>query len=161
MNKIDKLVERRVKEILRLNKIIFLIEFIGESKRTASEILKEYNVSRSTYYEWKKKYDREGKKGLEKKKPIPRSHPKQLSQDAINKIFELRKTYHLGPARITWYLERYYNIKTSESTVTRTLKRHGVSRLPKTASKRTVHTKRYAKSAPGHHVQIDVKFVIF
>ena len=29
------------------------------------------------------------------------------------------------------------------------------------ASKRTVHTKRNNKSSPGHHIQIDVKFLIF
>jgi hypothetical protein len=31
--------------------------------------------------------------------------------------------------------------------------------LPKTASKRTLHTKRYSKNTPGHHVQVDVKFI--
>jgi len=41
----------------------------------------------------------------------------------------------LGSARITWYLERYFGIKTSQSTVTRTLVRNRVSRLPKTASR--------------------------
>jgi len=81
--------------------------------------------------------------------------------DSKEKILELRKSYQLGPARITWYLERYYGIKTSQSTVTRTLVRNGVSRLPKTASRRTLHTKRYVKSTPGHHVQIDVKFAFF
>jgi len=39
--------------------------------------------------------------------------------------------------------------------------RNGVSRLPKTVSRRTVHTKRYVKSTPGHHVQVDVKFAVF
>jgi len=33
--------------------------------------------------------------------------------------------------------------------------------LPKTASRRTVHTKRYAKKVPGHQVQVDVKFATF
>ena len=31
--------------------------------------------------------------------------------------------------------------------------------MPKKASKRTLHTKRYNKDAPGHHVQVDVKFI--
>ena len=37
--------------------------------------------------------------------------------------------------------------------------RHSERRLPSTASKRTVQTKRYRKKVPGHHVQMDVKFV--
>jgi len=36
-----------------------------------------------------------------------------------------------------------------------------MSRLPKTVSRRTVHTRRYAKKVPGHHIQVDVKFLTF
>ncbi len=31
--------------------------------------------------------------------------------------------------------------------------------LPKTAPKRALHTRRYAKTVPRHHVQVDVKFL--
>jgi arginine/lysine/ornithine decarboxylase len=55
--------------------------------------------------------------------------------------------------------KRYHGIEISESSVYRILVKHGVNRLSKQASKRTVHTKRYSKQVPGHHVQIDVKFV--
>ncbi len=37
--------------------------------------------------------------------------------------------------------------------------RYKINRLPKTASTRTIHTKRYSKDTPGHHVQVDVKFI--
>lgn len=47
----------------------------------------------------------------------------------------------------------------SESTVTTVLRTHGVSSLSKTAPRRDIHSKRYAKTVPGHHVQIDVKFL--
>lgn len=52
-----------------------------------------------------------------------------------------------------------FYIKVSESTVTRVLTAHGENRLPKTAPKRALHSKRYAKTVPGHHVQVDVKFL--
>ena len=58
-----------------------------------------------------------------------------------------------------WYLERYHGIKTSESTVYRTLVRNGMRRLPKSTARRAIHTRRYSKDVPGHHIQIDVKFV--
>lgn len=57
-----------------------------------------------------------------------------------------------------WYLERYHGIKVSESSVSRTLVRNGMNRLSKSVSRRTVHTRRYAKEVPGHRVQMDVKF---
>ena len=58
-----------------------------------------------------------------------------------------------------WYLERYHGIKISESSVYRVLQRYNLNRLPKTAPRRAIHTKRYAKSVPGHHIQVDVKFL--
>ena len=49
--------------------------------------------------------------------------------------------------------------KTPESKVARVLRFHGEARLPKSAPKRALHSKRYAKEVPGHHVQIDVNFL--
>ena len=32
-------------------------------------------------------------------------------------------------------------------------------RLPKSAPRRAIHTKRYSKTVPGHHIQVDVKLI--
>jgi transposase InsO family protein len=72
----------------------------------------------------------------------------------------LRKTYHLGPDRICWYMKRYHpDLATSESTTYRVLKRHGLNRLPRNTRLRAVKTHRYEKQVPGHHIQMDVKFL--
>ena len=63
--------------------------------------------------------------------------------------------------RIVWYLERYHGIRVSDATVYRILKRNGLNRLPRGTRLRKVHTKRYNKQVPGHHIQMDVKFLIF
>jgi hypothetical protein len=34
-----------------------------------------------------------------------------------------------------------------------------MNRLPQKVGRRTVRTKRYSKQAPGHHIQVDVKFL--
>ena len=39
------------------------------------------------------------------------------------------------------------------------LRRHGLRRLPNRVGRRAVHTHRYANQVPGHHVQVDVKFL--
>jgi hypothetical protein len=70
---------------------------------------------------------------LARKRPVARNHPRKLAQEVVDKILHLRQTYRLGPERITWYLERYHGIKTSESSVCRTLVRNGMRRLPKSA----------------------------
>jgi transposase InsO family protein len=77
----------------------------------------------------------------------------------VEKILELRRDYGLGPQRINWYLERYHGIKTSCASVYRTLVHQGLRKLPHKTGGRAVHTHRYAKEVPGHHVQADVKIV--
>ena len=81
-----------------------------------------------------------------------------MSAEVEEKILHLRRKYHLGPIRIVWYLERYQAIKVSDAGVYRTLKRHGLNRLPRGTRLRKVHTQRYNKQVPG---QMDVKFLIF
>ena len=74
-------------------------------------------------------------------------------------ILHLRRTYQMGPIRIVWYLERYHGIKTSDATVYRVCKHHGMNRLPNRTGRRAVHTRRYQQQVPGHPVQVDVKFL--
>ena len=57
-------------------------------------------------------------------------------------------------------MARYNDIKISESTVSRILKQHKLNRLSKSDPRRAIPSKRYSKEVPGHHVQIDVKFLI-
>ena len=150
--------QKEVKEILRIRFKLMVLEFamgIG----SVTKACHEFNVPRSTFYDWKKAYDKEGKAGLARKKPIAINHPRTLAQNVVEQILLLRQEYKLGPERITWYLERYHGIKTSVSSVYRTLVRNGMRRLPKNSPRRAIHTRRYAKKVPGHHVQVDVKFV--
>lgn len=108
--------------------VLELANYIGVTKAC-----KELDVSRSIFYFWKQKYDKEGRSGLYRKKPTAYSHPHKTSSDVVEKILELRAEYQLGALRIVYYLDRYHGIKISESTVSRVLKSHGVGQLPKTA----------------------------
>ena len=149
--------QKEAREELRIRFKLAVIEYANHLG--ATKACKEFNVPRSTFYGWKKKYDNERRSGLYRKKPVAYRHPRKTSSEVVEKILELRTEYQLGALRITYYLDRYHGIKISESTVTRVLRSHGLGRLPKTAPRRTLHTKRYAKKVPGHHVQVDVKFL--
>jgi transposase InsO family protein len=120
---------------------------------------RELGIPKSTFYEWKRAFKKEGAIGLVPKKPIAKHHPRQLSSMTIEKILYLRSEYRFGPQRIVWYLERYHGVTVSGSSVYRTLRRNGMKRLPKHTARRAIHTRRYAKQVPGHHVQVDVKFL--
>ena len=117
---------------------------------------KFFGVKKSTFYKWKKAYDEHGEEGLLRKKPTPRTFPNQIKQEIVNKVLELRKEHKLGTWRIKWYLERYHDILISESSVYRILKRNNVARLDRKVTRRAMHSIRYEKETPGHHVQVDV-----
>ncbi len=150
--------QKEVREAFRVQFKWSVLEY-AKGCRTVAKACREFEIPRSTFYGWKKAFDKEGKAGLVRKKPVARNHPRSLAQDVVDKILDLRQTYKLGPERITWYLERYHGIKTSVSSVYRTLVRNGMRRLPKSSPRRAIHTRRYAKEVPGHHIQVDVKFV--
>lgn len=158
---IEHEIEKRAREIIKVKRRLFVIRSISDSKKSVIQECDEFGVPRSSFYEWRKRYELEGEDGLKRKKPIAINHPNKIPQKVIDKILELRTTYQLGSIRISWYLECYHGITASESSVYRILVRNGLNRLPKTASKRTVHTKRYSKKVPGHQIQVDVKFPKF
>lgn len=140
---------KEAREELRVRFILAVLEYANHFG--VRKTCREFNVARSSFYRWKKKYDQEGRSGLYRKKPVAHSHPHKTPPEVIEKILELRENYQIGALRIKYYLDRYQGIKFSESTVTRVLRAHGVGRLPKTAPRRSLHTKRYAKKVPGHH----------
>ncbi|MFH1312653.1 MAG: helix-turn-helix domain-containing protein [Candidatus Eisenbacteria bacterium] len=145
------------KEIKRKLRVLRYAEKVGD----ISKACRHFGVSRQIFYDWKHRYERDGENGLINYKPCPESpNVRATTPEAEEKILYLRKTYHLGPDRICWYMKRYHpDLATSESTTYRVLRRHGMSRLPRNTRRREVKTHRYEKQVPGHHIQMDVKFL--
>lgn len=122
---------------------------------------RHFGISRDTFYQWKRAYVARGERGLINSKPCP-ANPKLRTAPSIEeKILYLRRNYHFGQVRISWYLARYHDIKISSGGVYSVLKRHNLNRLPDRQRKRSIPTIRYEKQVPGHHVQVDVKFLDF
>ncbi len=129
----------------------------------AAKTIRYFGVGRSTFYRWKERYEKYGEKGLINKKPCPENNRLRTPAHIEEKILHLRKTYHFGPERIAMYLKRYHDIKISGSGVRWVLVRFGMNRLPSNTKRRSPgpHFKRYEKQEPGHHIQVDVKFLTF
>ena len=145
------------RDIRRKLRILDHVKKIGNIRKTC----RYFGVSRAIFYRWRDAYDQFGEEGLINKKPCPENRTLRMPVEVEEKILYIRKNYHLGPDRITWYLKRYHDITVSGSGVYRALKRHGYNRLPRNAKRRTVQTVCYEKQVPGHHIQVDVKFLIF
>lgn len=119
-----------------------------------------FGISRDTFYRWMQNYKKKGEKGLINSKPCPENPKLRAPQNIVDKIIEVRKEFCLGDKKISWYLKTYYNMNISPSGVYVILKRHGLNRLPRNMRKRSKRPViRYEKKVPGHHVQVDVKFV--
>lgn len=151
------MVSKAERDIRRKKQVLDYAAQHGNVRKTC----RHFGMPRSLFYVWREAYAREGEVGLVNKRPCARSHPKATAPAVVEQILHLRRTYHLGPIRIVWYLARYHGITISDATVYRTLRRHGLQRLPNRVGRRAVHTHRYAKQVPGHHVQVDVKFLTF
>lgn len=63
-----------VKEELSLREKMLILE-MTKATGCVSKICLEYSVPRSSFYEWKKKYDADGPVSLRRRKPIPKRHP--------------------------------------------------------------------------------------
>jgi transposase InsO family protein len=145
------------RDVQRKLKVLRHAEQTGNIAKTC----RYFGIGRASFYRWKTEYQQRGEAGLVNSKPIPKNPANQTPPEIVEKILYLRAKYHLGPIRIVWYLARYHGIKISEAGVSRILKRNGVSRLPRGTRVRKVHTIRYSKQVPGHHIQMDVKFLTF
>jgi transposase InsO family protein len=138
-----------------------IIQHAEEVTGNVAMTCRYYGISRPTYYTWLRRYQEQGIDGLRDLSRRPHHSPNATHVDVVGKILYLRQNYHFGPAKIAMYLKRYHDVEVSQSGVWRILKRLELNRLP--ASQRYQRLdkrwKRYEKQLPGHHVQIDVKFV--
>jgi transposase-like protein len=85
------------REIQRRLRILKHAEETGHVGRTC----RYFGIGRATFYRWKAALEKYGKAGLVRKKPIPKN---LTPPEIVEKVLHLRKTYHLGPMRIVWYL---------------------------------------------------------
>ena len=147
------------RDIKRKLKVLRYAEEIGNVLRACQY----FGISRESYYRWNKALTNKGEAGLVNSKPCPENPKLRTPKHIEEKVIYLRKKYHFGPERIYLYLKRSHDIQTSESSVYRILKRNGISRLPANTKRRSPCPKLilYEKQTPGHHVQMDVKFLSF
>jgi len=134
----------------------------AKTSKSVTLTCRRFGISRQSYYAWKNRYEEFGEEGLINRAPIAKSHPATTPPEIQEIVIHLRTKYHFGPERIFMYLQRYRpDIKISPLTIYRILKRNGINRLPRKTTRRALCTKRYEKQVPGHHVQVDIKFLSF
>ncbi|GHA58623.1 hypothetical protein GCM10008927_25330 [Amylibacter ulvae] len=88
-----------------------------------------FGIGRASFYRWRAAYLEHGEAGLIDKSPIPKWHANRTAPEIEEKVVYLRKKYHLGLIRISWYMARYHEIQISDAGVYRILKCNGLNRV--------------------------------
>lgn len=134
---------------------------VQEITHNVAKTCRYYCISRRRYYKWYNRYLEKGSTGLIDGSRRPLHSPQTTKAEVVEKILYLRQTYHFGPKRIQMYLKRYHDIDITACGIFGILRKLGMNRLP--ANQRyQPHYKRYKhyqKPRPGHHLQVDVKFL--
>lgn len=140
---------------------IAVLQHLDEVSGSVAATCRYYGISRPTFYKWRSRFDELGPEGLRDRSSAPLNSPRLTSTEIVGKIIYLRQSYHFDPLKIAMYLQRYHDVQISQSGVWRILVRLDMNRLPASQSHKRHQTrwKRYEKQRPGHHVQIDVKFL--
>lgn len=119
----DKKAEHNIRRKL---KILAHAEETGKVAKTC----RYWGISRDTFYRWKRDYLTHGEQVLVNSKPCPENPSIRVSAVIEEKILYLRTNYHFGSAKISWYMERYLDLKVSMYGVYSVLKRNGLTGDP-------------------------------
>lgn len=115
---------------------------------SASEAAQAHGVSAVTARKWLGRYLADGAQGLLDKSSRPAKSPRAIEPGVALAIVELRRKLFLQ-ARIASYMG------VSKATVSRVLRRAGLSKLSDLQSEEAVQ--RYEREAPGELLHIDIK----
>jgi transposase InsO family protein len=125
-----------------------------------SAYCRDHQVSRQTFYKWRRGFQDQGLPGLQERSRRPMSSPGQTSA-AVEEVVLRRRKQLLedgrdhGPQSIQWSLQRdeYANVP-SRSTIWRILTRHGLI-TPQPQKRPKSATKRFTFSRPNECWQSD------
>jgi transposase InsO family protein len=108
-------------------------------------------ISRDRAYVWWRRYQEQGRGGLEDRSSRPHRSPAKTRSAVERRIVTLRRNRGLGPARIAGI------VKVPPSTVHRVLWRHGLNRLSHLDRLTRAPIRRIEMTRPGELVHLDIK----
>lgn len=117
------------KEVTAMEEIHRFVSLAVSGRFTFTELCADYQVSRKTGYKWLRRYQAEGRSGLQ-----PRSHrtahcPHRTTAAVVQQVLTLRKRYRTwGPKKLYDLLrkQRRHCLPPACSTIAAILRRHGL-----------------------------------
>ena len=108
-----------------------IIKIVENSELSISRTLKELDVSRSTYYQWYRKYSEEGFEGLSNRKSNPKKIWNRIPDEEREKVVAIAlELADQSPRQLAWHITDKYGYYISESSVYRILKQYDLIPSP-------------------------------
>jgi transposase InsO family protein len=114
---------RKVKVRLRM------IQHFQQVSRNVSLTCRFFGISRSPFYIWLRRYERQGKEGLLDRSRRPSMIRYRIPPEVIALILRIREERRYGAVRMSFYLQRHYQVYVSPTTVLKIFHRHRVTRV--------------------------------
>lgn len=133
---------------------------LADQLQNVSEACRQMKVSRSHYYRWKPRYDKDGIDGLRTPKSHAPQSPQTIDPQIEQRIIELKREHSTwGKKRIAQWIwkEHHWENVVAVNTVRNVLSRHGLWRNEK--RKKTRKNKGVTADTPGKTINIDLCFV--
>jgi len=108
-----------------------IIKIVENSELSVRRTLKELDVSRSTYYQWYRKYTEEGFEGLSNRKSNPKRIWNRIPDEEREKVVAIAlELPDQSPRQLAWHITDKNGYYISESSVYRILKQYDLSPSP-------------------------------
>jgi putative transposase len=127
------------KEISYLAKRLQFVKLALKAQRSMSHLCQAFGISRKTGYQWKARFEREGRRGLRDRSSRPRRCPGQTSAVWVKRIRRIRRCHRSwGSRKLAARLRQVYGRKGSPAarTIGDWLKRLELNRVRRRRSRR-------------------------
>ena len=71
---------------------------LADTLGNVSAACRQYHISRTEFYRWKRRYQEWGLAGLKDRPPIPKTHPQTISPAVVAQILALSRPIPVGAA---------------------------------------------------------------
>ena len=127
------------KEISCLAKRLQFVKLVLKAQRSMSQLCQAFGISRKTGYQWKARFEREGRRGLRDRSSRPHRSPGQASPKWVKRIRGMRRRHRSwGSRKLAARLRRVYGRRGAPAarTIGGWLKRMGLNRVRRRRSGR-------------------------
>ena len=149
----EQIQDRKVKSRLRM------LQHAQRVSGNVSQTCRFFGVSRTHFYIWKKRYEKNGLAGLRDLSRRPHRIRYRIPPEIVSLILRIREERRYGAVRASLYLQRHYHAYVSPTTIFKIFRRHRVGRISLKKYRPGPKPADAPLQVPGRCVQLDVKFV--